>query len=85
MVSLEFVTFFDRSSKTTDQTKNVPVRYMAETDRWGTERVGLSAVAEWEAHKTDAAKLADYCDELLESIQTETHRELIFETASEKM
>ena len=62
-----------------------PVRYGAETDRWGTERVGISPVKAWLANEEEGRRLVVKCDELLDRLKSEEERGPVFESASEKM
>ncbi|EAU80573.1 3-keto sterol reductase [Coprinopsis cinerea okayama7 len=62
-----------------------PVRYGAETDRWGNERVGISPVRSWLKYQDEGRALVEKCDLLVEKMREEESRPLEFETASERM
>jgi 3-keto steroid reductase len=78
LVPLTYLAFFS-------DPKTPPVRYGAETDRWGTERVGISPVKAWLANEEEGRRLVVRCDELLDKLKSEEERGPEFETASEKM
>ncbi|KAJ2928014.1 hypothetical protein H1R20_g9084, partial [Candolleomyces eurysporus] len=78
LVPLTYLTFFSDA-------KTPPVRYGAESDRWGTERVGISPVRAWLANEGEGRRLVAKCDELLDKLKREEERGPVFETASEKM
>ncbi|KAJ2921629.1 hypothetical protein H1R20_g15464, partial [Candolleomyces eurysporus] len=78
LVPLTYLTFFSDA-------KTPPVRYGAESDRWGTERVGISPVRAWLANEEEGRRLVAKCDELLDKLKREEERGPVFETASEKM
>ncbi|PPQ82161.1 hypothetical protein CVT25_015139 [Psilocybe cyanescens] len=44
-----------------------PVRFGAQTGRWGDEYVGLTEVKEWDKHKEEGYDLIKKCDKLYES------------------
>lgn len=44
--------------------KPQPVRFGSETDRWGTECVGVTPVKQWEEHAREGDQLLDKFDEL---------------------
>lgn len=46
------------------QKKPQPVRFGAQTDKWGTERVGVSPVVEWYEHEEESRVLLEKCDDL---------------------
>ncbi|TFK43075.1 3-keto sterol reductase [Crucibulum laeve] len=62
-----------------------PVRFGAQTDRWGGEYVGLTEVKEWEEHQAEAEKLLDKCEALYQSLRKAEEATVDFETASEHM
>ena len=65
---------------------NAPrVRFGAETDRWGNERVGLTPVKAWLKYRDEGERLVRECDALMEKLRKEENRVGEFETASEKM
>jgi len=64
---------------------NNPVRFGAQTGRWGDERVGVTLVKEWDSHKEEGAALIAQCDELYESFKEAEVAPKQFETASERM
>jgi len=68
-----------------DNEPSKPIRFGAQTGRWGNEVVGLTVVQEWEAHKEEGLCLIKKCDELYESIKREEAAPREFETASERM
>ncbi|KAJ7638389.1 3-keto sterol reductase [Roridomyces roridus] len=55
LVAISFITFSAESN---------PVRFGAETDRWGNPAVGLSPVREWEKNRAHGEFLVEQCDEL---------------------
>jgi 3-keto steroid reductase len=65
--------------------KTPPVRYGAETDRWGNERVGISPVKAWLANEEEGRDLVKKCDALYEKLKKEEVRGPVSETASERM
>ncbi|KAJ2918226.1 hypothetical protein MD484_g2198, partial [Candolleomyces efflorescens] len=65
--------------------KAPPVRYGAETDWWGAERVGISPVKSWLANEEEGRRLVVKCDELLDKLKRDEERGPEFESASEKM
>ncbi|KJA21652.1 hypothetical protein HYPSUDRAFT_140311 [Hypholoma sublateritium FD-334 SS-4] len=62
-----------------------PVRYGAQTGRWGDERVGVSPVKEWTAHKEEGTQLIARCDALYQSFKADAETLCEFERASEQM
>jgi len=64
---------------------NQPVRFGAQTDRWGNECVGLTPVKEWDTHKDEGKALIAKCDKLYEKMKVEENAPRQFETASERM
>ena len=54
-----------------DNDLSKPVRFGAQTGRWGDERVGVTAVNEWETHKEEGVALIERCDNLLTSLKKE--------------
>ena len=48
-----------------------PVRFGAQTGRWGDELVGVTIVKEWERYKEEGIALIDRCDNLLKSLKKE--------------
>jgi 3-keto steroid reductase len=72
LISLSFIPAFalPSSSKPTANSftaKPQPVRFGSETDRWGTERVGITPVEQWEEHAREGDQLLEKCDELYEA------------------
>ncbi|KAJ3544581.1 hypothetical protein NMY22_g2736 [Coprinellus aureogranulatus] len=67
------------------QPKTPPVRFGAETDRWGNERVGISPVKAWLANENEGRELVKRCDALFEKLKSEESRGPVSETAREKM
>ncbi|KAF7978290.1 hypothetical protein HWV62_875 [Athelia sp. TMB] len=64
-VHLSFISLAFLPAVTTPaSTKQPPVRFGAETDRWGDERVGTTPVKEWDAHVKEGIELLDKCDNL---------------------
>lgn len=45
-----------------------PVRFGAETDWWGEERVGTTPVKEWDQHVQEGIELLDNCDSLYKNL-----------------
>ena len=64
---------------------NAPVRYGAQTGRWGDERVGTTPVKEWAAHKEEGTQLIVRCDELYQSFKADAAQPPQSERASERM
>jgi 3-keto steroid reductase len=52
-----------------DNDRSKPVRFGAQTGRWGDERVGVTAVREWETHEEEGIALIERCDSLLSSLK----------------
>lgn len=72
LISLSFIPAFPllSSSKSTANgftVKPQPVRFGSETDRWGTERVGITPVKQWEEHAREGDQLLEKCDKLYEA------------------
>ncbi|PPQ97106.1 hypothetical protein CVT26_001011 [Gymnopilus dilepis] len=63
---------------------NKPVRFGAQTGRFGNEYVGLSVVKEYETHKQVGYGLVKKCDDLYESIKRQEAAPVVNETASER-
>ena len=63
---------------------NKPVRFGAQTGRFGTEYVGLSVVKEYETHKQVGYGLVKKCDDLYESIKRQKAAPVVNETARER-
>ena len=57
-----------------DNDRSKPVRFGAQTGRWGDERVGVTAVREWEMHKEEGIALIERCDSLLTSLKRDLAR-----------
>ena len=64
---------------------SAPVRYGAQTGRWGDERVGTTPVKEWETHKEEGTQLIARCDELYQSFKADAAQPPQSESASERM
>ncbi|KAF8632001.1 hypothetical protein AX17_004946 [Amanita inopinata Kibby_2008] len=47
----------------------IPVRFGAETDKWGRERVGLTRVKEWKRYEVEAELLLAKCDTLFHKVR----------------
>jgi 3-keto steroid reductase len=63
-----------------------PLKYDAETDRWGLERVGVSEVKRWREYETEGEELLQKCDNLYRSMRDPRNGTIIDpETASERM
>ena len=52
-----------------DNSRSKPVRFGAQTGRWGDERVGVTTVKEWETHEKEGIALIERCDNLLKSLK----------------
>jgi len=52
-----------------DNDRNKPVRFGAQTGRWGDERVGVTVVSEWERHEKDGMTLIERYDNLLNTLK----------------
>lgn len=48
---------------------STPVRYGAQTGRWGDERVGTTPVKEWRDHQEEGKELIERCDRLHKSFK----------------
>ncbi|KAG5650015.1 hypothetical protein H0H81_001080 [Sphagnurus paluster] len=81
LASLAFITLFDSPEKNISR----PVKFGAETDSWGTERVGLVEVKEWEAHQAEGEVLVGKIEALYQKFKDEEQVTMNFETASEHM
>lgn len=57
----------------------------AQTDRWGTERVGLTEVKDWEAQKDEGELLIKNCDALYKSVKAAEEATVDYEVATEYM
>lgn len=57
-----------------DNDRNKPVRFGAQTGRWGDERVGITAVREWERHEKDGIAIIEKCDNLLKTLKNASTR-----------
>ncbi|KAF8966502.1 3-keto sterol reductase [Flammula alnicola] len=68
-----------------DHDPSKPVRYGAQTGRWGDEYVGLTVVKEWDDHKEEGKDLIKHCDELYKSWKQAEAAPKQFEKASERM
>lgn len=64
---------------------SAPVRYGAQTGRWGDERVGVTPVKEWVAHKEEGTQLIARCDALYQSFKADAAAPRESEQASERM
>lgn len=51
--------------------RSKPVRFGAQTGRWGDERVGVTAVEDWEKYEEEGISLIEKCDNLLKSLKKE--------------
>ena len=51
--------------------RSKPVRFGAQTGRWGDEHVGVSAVKGWVSHEEEGIALIEKCDDLLKSLKRE--------------
>jgi len=52
-----------------DNDRNKPVRFGAQSGRWGDERVGVTTVREWERYEGDGIALIEKCDNLLKALK----------------
>ncbi|KDR74475.1 hypothetical protein GALMADRAFT_250445 [Galerina marginata CBS 339.88] len=68
-----------------DNNSSKPVRYGAQTGRWGHEYVGLTVVKEWDTHKEEGAQLIKKCDDLYQSFKRDENSPRESQTASEHM
>lgn len=75
LASLAFITL----------SRSTPVKFGAETDRWGAERVGLTEVKDWEAQKDEGEVLIKKCDALFQSVKAAEEATVDYEVATEHM
>lgn len=61
------------------------MRFGAETDQWGEERVGLTDVEDWGTHQAEGKKLSMQCEALFQVFKTSEEAEPVYERASENM
>ncbi|KAF8803954.1 3-keto sterol reductase [Phlegmacium glaucopus] len=54
--------------------RSKPVRFGAQTGRWGDERVGVTEVREWEKYEEEGIALIEKCDSLLKLKRGEASR-----------
>lgn len=52
-----------------DNDRSKPVRFGAQSGRWGDERVGVTAVREWEKYEGHGIALIEKCDNLLKALK----------------
>ena len=55
-----------------DNDRSKPVRFGARTGLWGDERVGVTAVREWETYEEEGIALIDRCDKFLKSLKKDS-------------
>ncbi|KAF5372003.1 hypothetical protein D9615_008107 [Tricholomella constricta] len=84
LASLSFITLFESQAKK-DENITRPVKFGAETSRWGTERVGLTEVKDWELQKAEGELLLGKIEALYKSFRDAEQVTMNFETASERM
>ncbi|KAF9464278.1 hypothetical protein BDZ94DRAFT_1162332 [Collybia nuda] len=75
LVSLAFITL----------SASTPVRFGAETDRWGAERVGLTEVKDWKTQNEEGEVLLQKCDTLFKSLKAAEEATVDYEVATEHM
>lgn len=61
------------------------MKFGAETDRWGKERVGVTEIKDWEGQREEGEILLDKCEVLFQSFKKAEEPTVNFETASEHM
>lgn len=68
------MSMYDTGLRSADEVKaaelkgrHVPMKFSAETDRLGRERVGVLPVLEWAEHEAEAEFLLDKCESLHKS------------------
>ncbi|GLB33244.1 putative 3-keto sterol reductase [Lyophyllum shimeji] len=84
LASLAFITLFEtKAQKEANITR--PVKFCAQTDRWGHEHVGIMDVKDWEAHKGEAEALVGKLESLFQTFKDAEQVTMNFETASEHM
>ncbi|KAJ6627352.1 hypothetical protein B0H10DRAFT_2288447 [Mycena sp. CBHHK59/15] len=67
LVSISFINFSAKaglSGSTASPAEPGPVRFGAETDRWGNPRVGITPVKEWKENEAQGELLVERCDGL---------------------
>jgi 3-keto steroid reductase len=73
LISLTFFpAFYPRSTKSTangNASKPQPMRFKSESDRWGTERVGVGPMIGWDEHEEDSKKLVEECEKLYQQFR----------------
>ncbi|KAG5645271.1 hypothetical protein DXG03_006573 [Asterophora parasitica] len=85
LASLSFITLFDSPTKR-DANTHRTVKFGAETNRWGAERVGLTEVKDWDAQAAEGEVLLGKIEALYEKFKEAEKTVMInFETASERM
>ncbi|KAF8075838.1 hypothetical protein FPV67DRAFT_1469452 [Lyophyllum atratum] len=84
LASLTFITLFESTAKKQANITH-PVKFGAETDRWGAERVGLTDVKDWEGQKKEGEVLLGRIEGLFQKFKDAEQVTMNFETASEHM
>lgn len=59
---------------------NAPIRLGPECDRWGTEKVGVTRVKQWEEHEEESKLLIARCENLYQSLLVEREQPPDIET-----
>ncbi|TFK74365.1 3-keto sterol reductase [Pluteus cervinus] len=85
LVPLALVTFWVTESPSKGRYMRPPVRFGAETGRWGDERVGVTEVKQWDVHQSDAPRLLEKIDTLLREQRSHEEEPQEFERASDRM
>ncbi|KAJ7087287.1 hypothetical protein B0H15DRAFT_909161 [Mycena belliarum] len=62
LVSISYITFGAKNDA--DAESLVPIRFGAETDRWGNPEVGTTPVEEWKEHAADGEILLGKCEDI---------------------
>ncbi|RDB19578.1 3-keto-steroid reductase [Hypsizygus marmoreus] len=88
LASLTFITLYTKSSSTNMEDRMRaprPAKFGAETDWYGTERVGVDEVKDWEEFKGEGEMLLGKCEALFQTFKDAEEVTVNWDTASEHM
>ena len=70
LVSISFLTFSTSppSKQATSETEPPPVRFGAETDRWGNPQVGITPIPEWKENEVQGEILLEKCEDIFRQL-----------------